>query len=339
MQLGKAIVRRREFVTLLGGAAAWSSIANAQQSQTGLSLIGVLWPWKPPSPILLSYSKALREGLQEEGFTEGRNIKTESRYYENLDGLKKAAAELVALNVNVIVAAGGTPAVIGAMHATKSIAIVGANMADPVADGLVASLARPEGNVTGNTFLGPELEAKRLQLLREIAPQATHIAALRHPGVYSEATMQHMLVDIEEAARASGVKLQVVDASDPNDFDGAFEAMVAARADALIILPSPMLYGNFRRLVDLAASYRLPTAYVWREAVEAGGLMCYGADITDLSRRAGKYVAKILKGAKPRDLPVEQPVKFVLAINLKTAKALGLTVPPSLLATADEVIE
>ena len=339
MQLGKAIVRRREFVTLLGGAAVWSSIANAQQPQTGLSLIGVLWPWKPPSPILLSYSKALREGLQEEGYTEGRNIKTENRYYENLDGLKKAAAELVALNVNVIVAAGGTPAVIGAMHATKNIAIVGANMADPVADGLVASLARPGGNVTGNTFLGPELEPKRLQLLREIAPQATHIAALRHPGVYSAATMQHMLASIEEAAKASGVMLQVVDASGPNDFDSAFAAMVAARADALIILPSPMLYGNYRRLVDLAASYRLPTVYVWREAVEAGGLMCYGADITDLSRRAGKYVAEILKGAKPRDLPVEQPVKFVLAINLKTAKALGLAVPPTLLATADEVIE
>jgi len=338
MQLGKAIVRRREFVTLLG-AAAWSSIANAQQPQTGLSLIGVLWPWKSPSPILLSYSKALSEGLQEEGYTEGRNIKTESRYYENLDGLKKAAAELVALNVNVIVAAGGTPAAIAAMHATKNIAIVGANMADPVADGLVASLARPGGNVTGNTFLGPELEPKRLQLLREIAHQATHIAALQHPGVYSETTMQRMLANIEEAARASGTKLQVVGASGPNDFDSAFEAMVAARADALIILPSPMFYGNYRRLVDLATRYRLPTVYVWKEAVEAGGLMSYGADISDLSRLAGKYVAKILKGAKPRDLPVEQPVKFVLAINLKTAKALGLTVPPSLLATADEVIE
>jgi ABC-type uncharacterized transport system substrate-binding protein len=331
-------VRRREFITLLCGAAAWSSIANAQQPRAGPPLIGMLWWGKPSSPTTLNNSQALSEGLQEEGYTEGRNIKTKYRYYENLDGLEKAAAELVALNVNVIVA-GGTPAVKAVMHATKNIVIVGTSMADPIADGLIASLARPGGNVTGNTFLGPELEPKRLQLLREIAPQATHIAALVHPGVYSEATMQHMLASIKEAARASGVKLQVVGASGPNDFGSAFEAMVAAGADALIILPSPMFYGNYRRLVDLAARYRLPTVYVFKEAVEAGGLMCYGPDISDLSRRAGKYVAKILKGAKPRDLPVEQPVKFVLAINLKTAKALGLTVPPTLLATADEVIE
>jgi ABC transporter substrate binding protein len=185
-------VRRREFITLLCGAAAWSSIANAQQPQAGPPLIGMLWWGKPSSPTTLNNSQALSEGLQEEGYTEGRNIKTKYRYYENLDGLEKAAAELVALNVNVIVA-GGTPAVKAVMHATKNIVIVGTSMADPVADGLIASLARPGGNVTGNTFLGPELEPKRLQLLREIAPQATHIAALQHPGVYSEATMQHML--------------------------------------------------------------------------------------------------------------------------------------------------
>jgi putative tryptophan/tyrosine transport system substrate-binding protein len=332
-------LKRREFITLLCGAAAWSSIANAQQPQAGPPLIGVLWPWKPPSPIWLSNSKALREGLEEEGYTEGRNIKIEHRYYEDLEGLKKAVAELVALNVNVIVAGGGTPAVIAAMHATKNIPIVGGNMADPVSDGLVATLARPGGNVTGNTFLGPELEPKRLQLLREIAPQATHIAVLQHPRVYSEATMRNMLAHIEEAARATATEIHVVGASDPNEFDVAFEAMVAARADALIVLPSPMLYTNYRHLVDLAARHRLPTVYVWREAVEVGGLMSYGADIPDLTRRAGKYAAKIRRGAKPSDLPVEQPVKFELAINLKTAKALGLTVPPLLLATADEVIE
>jgi len=332
-------LKRREFITLLCGAAAWSSIANAQQPQAGLPLIGVLLPGKPSSPIWLSNLKALREGLEEEGYTEGRNIKTEYRYYENLEELKKAVAELVALNVNIIVAAGGTPAVIAAMHATKNIAIVGGNMADPVSDGLVASLARPGGNVTGNTFLGPELQAKRLQLLREIAPQATRIAVLQHPGVYSKATMQNMLAHIEEAARATGLTLQIADASSPNDFDSAFESIVAARADALIVLPSPMLYTNYRHLVDLAARHRLPTMYVWREAVEVGGLMSYGADIPDLSRRAGKYVAKILRGAKPSDLPVEQPVKFDLAINLKTAKALGLQIPDQLIAVADDVIE
>jgi putative tryptophan/tyrosine transport system substrate-binding protein len=210
--LGGRQLKRREFITLLCGAAAWSSIANAQQPQAGPPLIGVLWLRKPPSPIWLSNSKALGEGLEEEGYTEGRNIKIEYRYYENLEGLKKAVAELVTLNVNVIVA-GGTPAVIAAMHATKNIAIVGAIMADPVTDGLVASLARPGGNVTGNTFLGPELEPKRLQLLREIAPQATRIAVLQHPRVYSEATMQNMLAHIEEAARATATEIHVVGAA------------------------------------------------------------------------------------------------------------------------------
>jgi putative tryptophan/tyrosine transport system substrate-binding protein len=332
-------MRRRVFITLLCGAAAWSSIGKAQQPHASSPLIGVLWPGKPSSQIWLSNFKALSEGLEEEGYTEGRNVKTEHRYYENLEGLKKAAAELVALNVNVIVAAGGTPAVIAAMHATKDIAIVGGNMADPVADGLIASLARPGGNVTGNTFLGPELEPKRLQLLREITPQAAHLAVLQHPGVYSKATMQNMRARIEEAAKAAGLTLQITDASSPNDFDGAFESIVAARADALIVLPSPVFYTNYRHLVDLAAKHRLPTMYVWREAVEVGGLMSYGADIRDLTRRAGKYVAKILRGAKPSDLPVEQPVKFEFAINLRTAKALGLQIPDKLIAFADDVIE
>jgi ABC-type uncharacterized transport system substrate-binding protein len=332
-------MRRRDFITLLCSAAAWSSIANAQPPRAGPPLIGVLSPGKPSSPIWLSNLKAFSEGLEEEGYVEGRNIKTEHRYYEDLEGLKKAVAELVALDVNVIVAAGGTPAVMAAMQATKKIAIVGGNMADPVADGLIVSLARPGGNVTGNTFLGPELEPKRLQLLREIAPQASHIAVLQHPGVYGETTMQNMRARIEEAARAAGLILQIADASSPNDFESAFGSIVAARADALIVLPSPMLYTNYRHLVDLAARHRLPTMYVWREAVEVGGLMSYGADIPDLTRRAGKYVAKILRGAKPGDLPVEQPIKFDFAINLRTAKALGLQVPDNLIAVADDVIE
>lgn len=331
-------MRRRDFITLLCGAATWASIANAQQPQPGSPLIGFIWPGPSSSPTTLSNAKALSEGLEEEGYIEGRNIKTEQRYYENLEGLKKAVGELVALNVNVVVAA-GTPVVMAAMHATKKIPIVGASMADPVSDGLVASLARPGGNVTGNTFLGPELEPKRFQLLREIAPQATHIAVLQHPQVYSEATMQNMRAHIKGAASAAGLTLQIADASSPNDFDNAFGSIVAARADALIILPSPMFYANYRQLVDLAARHRLPTIYVWTEAVEVGGLMSYGPDIPDLSRRAGKYVAKILKGAKPSDLPVEQPVKFDLAINLRTAKALGLRIPDQLVALADDVIE
>jgi putative tryptophan/tyrosine transport system substrate-binding protein len=332
-------MRRRDFITLLGGAATWSSFASAQQPQMNakLPLIGAIWPGKQ-SAAALNNSAALREGLQEEGFIEDRNIKTQNRYAEDLVGLEKAADELVALNVNVILAL-GTPAARAAKRASKNIPVVGTSMADPVADGLVASLSRPGGNITGNTFLGPELEPKRLQLLKEIVPGANQIAALQHPGVYGEATMRNMSAGIEDAARAIGVGLQIFSATGPNDFDGAFEAIVAARIGALIILPSPMFYVNFRRLVDLAAKHRLPTVYVFKEAVEAGGLMCYGADISDLSRLAGKYVAKILKGAKPGDLPVEQPIKFELAINLKTAKTLGLTIPATLITVADEVIE
>jgi ABC-type uncharacterized transport system substrate-binding protein len=334
----RAIVKRREFFKLLGGAAAWPSIALAQQTRVGLPLIGALWPGKPSAPITGSLLQAFREGLREVGFVEGQNVTTEHRYAEGPVGLEKAANDLAGLNVKVILAT-GTPAVLAARRATTTIPIVGASMADPVADGSVASLARPGGNVTGNTFLGPELMPKRLQLLREIVPRADRIAALVHSGVYGEATMRNMQVGIEEAAKASGVGLRIFGVSGPNEFDGAFAAIVAAQAGALIILPSPMFYLNHRRLVDLAASNKLPTMYVFREAVEAGGLICYGPDISDLSRLAGEYVGKILKGAEPSALPVEEPVKFEFVINLKTAKALGLTIPTSLLLSADQIIE
>jgi len=190
-------------------------------------------------------------------------------------------------------------------------------MADPVADGSVASLARPGGNVTGNTFLGPELMPKRLQLLREIVPGTDRMAALVHPGVYGEGTMRSMSAAIEEAAKTNGIGLQIFSASNPNDFDSAFAAVVATQAGALIVLPSSMFYLNYRRLIDLAARNKLPTMYVFKEAVEAAGLICYGPDIPNLSRFAGKYLGKILKGAKPSDLPVEESVKFEFAINLK----------------------
>jgi len=267
---------------------------------------------------------------------EGQDIAIEYRYGD-LDGLRSAANDLVRLNVDVIVA-GGTPAALAAKRATNTIPIVGGAMADPVADGLVASLARPGGNVTGNTFLAPELGPKRLQLLREVVPGVTRVAALQHPGVYGERTMRDMLNEMEARAKASEVELQVLDARSPDDFDNAFAAMAKARAGAIIIFPSPMFYANHRRLVDLAAKHRLPAMYVFREAVEAGGLMCYGANVPELLRRAATHVDKILKGAKPADLPVEQPTNFELVINLKTAKALGLTIPPAMLLRADEVI-
>jgi putative ABC transport system substrate-binding protein len=287
--------------------------------------------------MVLSLTEAFRRGLREHGgYVEGQDIAIEYRYGD-LDGLRSAANDLVRLNVDVIVA-GGTPAALAAKRATNTIPIVGGAMADPVADGLVASLARPGGNVTGNTFLAPELGPKRLQLLREVVPGVTRVAALQHPGVYGERTMRDMLNEMEARAKASGVELQVLDARSPDDFDNAFAAMAKARAGAIIIFPSPMFYANHRRLVDLAAKHRLPAMYVFREAVEAGGLMCYGANVPELLRRAATHVDKILKGAKPADLPVEQPTNFELVINLKTAKALGLTIPPAMLLRADEVI-
>ncbi len=331
-------MHRRLFVTgvltVLGAPLA----SEAQQVARRVPRVGVLWQGDPSAPMVLSLTEAFRRGLREHGgYVEGQDIAIEYRYGD-LDGLRSAANDLVRLNVDVIVA-GGTPAALAAKRATNTIPIVGGAMADPVADGLVASLARPGGNVTGNTFLAPELGPKRLQLLREVVPGVTRVAALQHPGVYGERTMRDMLKEMEARAKASGVELQVLDARSPDDFDNAFAAMAKARAGAIIIFPSPMFYANHRRLVDLAAKHRLPAMYVFREAVEAGGLMCYGANVPDLLRRTATHVDKILKGAKPSDLPIEQPTKFELVINLKTAKALGLTVPPSLLLRADEVID
>jgi putative tryptophan/tyrosine transport system substrate-binding protein len=332
-------MRRREFITLVGGAAImWPLVANAKRSQGTLPLVGAIWPGNASAPISLRIREAFQQGLREDGYVEGKNFAIEHRYGEGLDEFREAADELVHLDVDVIMAM-GTPAILAAKRATSAIPIVGGGMADPVADGLVASLARPGGNITGNTFIGPELGPKRLQLLRVVVPAATRIAALQHPGVYSELTMQNMLTEMEEKAQESGVELQVFSASGPGDFDAAFEAMVKGRAEALEIFPSPMFYVSYRSLVDLAARHQLPTMYAFREAVEAGGLMSYGADLPDLSRQAAKYVAKVLKGAKSADLPVLQPTKFDLVINLSTAKALGLTVPASLIASADELIE
>jgi len=332
-------MRRRKFITLLGGAAVASPVvAHGQQTPRTVPLVGALYAGEPSAPISVSSRDAFLQGLREGGFIEGQNIAIEQRYARDSDEASKAANELVGLRVDVIMAV-GTPNSLAMKRATNSIPIVGATMADPVADGLVASLSRPGGNLTGNTFLGPELGSKRFQLLRELVPGITRIAGLQHPGVYSERTMRNALLEVQESARESGVGFQVFDVMEPNDFDAAFEAMVKAREDALMLFTSPMFYVNSRRLVDLAASHQLPTMYVFREFVQAGGLISYGADILDLTRLAANYVAKILKGAKPDDLPVEQPTRFELFINLKTAKALGLTIPQSILARADELIE
>ena len=278
-------------------------------------------------------------GLRELGYAEGQNIVIERRFGEsNPDRLRKLAEELTALKVDVIVAF-STTAAQPAKQTTNTIPVVVVAMADPVADGLVASLARPGGNVTGTTFLGPELVAKRLQVLGEVVPQLVRVAVLWHPRAYGDRTMAGMLTEIERAAQTLGMKLQLVPAASPEEIAGAFSAMSRERAAALSVFPSPMLFAEYARIANLAADDRLPAIYAAREGPEVGGLMSYGANLPDLSRQTAAYVDKILKGARPAELPVQQPTKFELVINLKTAKALGLAIPPSVLSIADEVIE
>jgi putative ABC transport system substrate-binding protein len=329
-------MRRRDFTAVLGAAAvAWSLAAGAQQTGKG-PRIGLL---APGLPRRYPEFDAFYQGLRELGYTEGQNIAIERVFAEwKPDRFPQLAAELVRREVDVIVVASTSPAR-AAKEATGTIPIVVAGMADPVGDELVVSLARPGGNITGNTFLGPELIGKRFGLLKEAIPGLSRVVVLWHPSAYGEATMARILSDTKDAARALELQLQLVPARDPGDLDGAFAAMTAEHAEALISLPSPMLFVEHRRIVDLAAKSRLPAMYNAREFVEAGGLMAYGANIAELFRRAAGYVNKILKGAKPADLPVEQPTKFEFLINLKAAKALGLTIPPGLLAAADEVIE
>jgi putative ABC transport system substrate-binding protein len=313
-------------------------LADAQQAGK-VPRIGMLVGSSPESPTARAVLDAFRQGLRERGYTEGKNIVIEYRWAQGrFERFPELAAELVRLKVDVIVT-GNTPAALAAKHVTTTIPIVVAVMADPVRDGLVQSLARPGGNITGLTFLAPELTPKRLQLLKEAVPGVSRVAALWHLAAVGERTMKDMVKETELAARTLGVQLQFLEARSPNDFDRAFSAMTRERADALIVFPSPMLYGEHKRIVDLATKHRLPAIYGFREAVDAGGLMAYGVNIPDLLRRVAIYVDKILKGAKPADLPVEQPTKFEFIINLKTAKTLGLTIPQSVLIRADQVIE
>ena len=329
-------MNRRTFVAGLG-AALVAPVAAEVQAAARVPRIGTLWPAPASAPTIMRVTDAFKQGLEQLGYIEGKTVTVEYRYAEQ-EQMSRAANDLVGLKVDIIVTA-GTPATIAAKRATAAIPIVGGVLADAVADGLVASLAKPGGNVTGNTFLAPSLGPKRLQLLREIVPAVSRIAALQHPGVYSERTMQDMLNETKAAARALGVELLIFEAKAPEQFDSAFAAMREAHVGASIIFPSPMFYAQYRRLVEAAARHAPTTIYYFREAVEAGGLLSYGADLADLFRRAAAYVDKILKGATAGDLPMEQPTKFELVINLKTAKALGLTIPPSLLQRADQVIE
>ena len=332
-------MRRREFITLIGSAAPWPLAARAQQA-TRIPRIGVLSPSRSeeasPNRVTL---QAFAAGMRELGYVDGQNITIERRLSEaNADQLREAAAELVKHNVDVIVTL-STTAARPAKEATSLIAIVAIGMADPVGDDLVASLARPGGNLTGTTFLGPQLVTKRLQLLSEVVPQHSRVAVLWHPRAYGERTMDEMVKEAENAAQTLTMQLQFVPANSPEEITGAFSTVTRDRADALCVFPSPMLFAEYGRIVGIVAEKRLPTIYAAREGVELGGLLSYGANLADLARQTAPYVDKILKGAKPAELPVQQPTKFELVINLKAAKALDLTITRDFLLIADEVIE
>ncbi len=327
---------RREFIGTLAGGLVVAPLAAEAQQAAKVARIGYLALNLAAAPRL---EEAFLQGLRDLGYVEGRNVVIEIRDAEGKpERLPALAAELVALKVDVIVAP-NTPQALAAKQTTRTLPIVFSFVGDPVASGLVTSLARPGGNVTGLSSLSPELVGKRLELLTQAVPGVSRVAVLWQPGFQVERTEKDQLKGADVAARALGVRLQFVEARGPADIDRAFSDMTRARAGALNVWGSSMFTTERRRLVDLAARNRLPAVYGRREYVDAGGLMSYGSNIADLFRRAATYVDKILKGAKPADLPVEQPTKFELVINLKTAKALGLTIPPSLLARADEVIQ
>lgn len=331
-------MRRRAFIAGIGAATVWPFAVAAQQTPK-VSRIGWLGTPHFDSPAGSVNREAFLQGLRDLGYIEGQNILIEYRMADGrIERLPELAAELVRLNVDLIVA-GATPAGRAAQQATKTIPIIVNAMGDPVRDGLVASLPRPGGNITGTTFLGPELVPKRLALLKEFLPRISRMAVLRHPGVFDESTMRDMLNQTTDAATTLGVSLQFVDVRRSEDLDRAFAAIAKERTEALLPFPSTLFFAERRRIVELAATHRLPAMFNAREFVELGGFAAYGANLNDLFRRSAAYVDKILKGVKPSDLPVEQPTKFELVINLKTAKALGLTVPPSLIARAEEVIQ
>ena len=327
-------MRRRTAITFLGGVAtAWPLTGHAQQA--AIPVIGFL-SGASPAPFA-HLAAAFRQGLNETGFIDGRNVVLETRWAEGrVDRLPEMANELVARQVAVLVATGGDRSVLAAKAATSTIPIVFSTGGDPVANGLVASLGRPGGNLTGVSLFTTLLEAKRLGLLREAFPSATTIGLLADER---DSSAGGMVKDAEEGARRLGVRLVVVKAEADGEFDAAFASLVQQRADALVIGNSPFFNSRRERLVALAARHKLPAIYEFREFAMAGGLMSYGTHLADMYRQIGVYTGRILKGAKPGDMPVLQPTRFELVINLKTARALGRTIPQSLLLRADEVIQ
>jgi ABC-type uncharacterized transport system substrate-binding protein len=326
-------MKRRAFITLLGGTAvAWPLTARAQQPP--MPVVGFLSSGSP-APLRQQVA-AFREGLKEAGYVEGQNVTVEYGFAEGqLDRFPVLVSDLVRRQVSVLVVTSNTGALV-AKHATSTIPIVFSVGDDPVASGLVPSLNRPGGNLTGVYQFTTGLEAKRLGLLHEMVPKATTIAVLVNPNFSGAKTQLH---DVQEAAPRLGVQLVVVRANVESDFDAAFATLVQQRAGALLVCASPFFNGRRQQLVVLAARHAVPAIYEWRDFAEAGGLMSYGTILADAYRQAGVYAGRVLKGAKPADLPVVQATRFEFVINRSTAKALGIEVPPTLSARADEVIE
>jgi putative ABC transport system substrate-binding protein len=324
---------RRVFISSLAGGLLAAPLAAEAQQRGKIARIGVLTLWVGSTTPL---AEAFRQGLREHDYVEGHNVTFEYRSVQGrADRLPSLAAELVRLKVDVIVTESNVAA-LAAKHATQTIPVVMAIAGDPVAAGVVRSLARPGGNVTGLTLMNRELSGKRLQLLKEIAPKIAVVAVIWNP---TDPPAADFLRETETAAQSRGLKIHAIEARSPAELDAAFKAVADARPDAFFTLPGGMFQDNKTRIFDFARKNRLPGVFSNREYAEAGGLLSYGPSFADLFRRAAGYVDKILKGAKPADLPIEQPTIYELVINLKTAKALGLTIPPSLLQRADQVIE
>jgi putative ABC transport system substrate-binding protein len=329
-----ALIGRREFITLLGGAAAWPLAARAVQPT--MPVIGFLH--NLPLNTFTDLLRAFRQSLGEAGYVEGKNLTIEYRSSEGQEqDLPDLAADLIRRQVRVIATPGSAPAALAAKAATATIPIVFGTALDPVKLGLVESINRPGGNATGVNSLIAELGAKRLALLLELVPRAEHIAVLVNP---TDATRAEIAVrDVEAAAGALRLKVKVLTASTSREVDEGFATLARERADALFVVPDPLYFSKRVQLAVLAAYYKIPSIYAVRDHVDAGGLMSYGTSLADMFRQAGTYTARILKGANPADLPVVQSAKFEFVINLHTAKTLGLEVPSTLLARADEVIE
>ena len=327
-------MRRRDFITLLGGtAAAWPLVARAQQS--AMPVIGLLGGVSPESSA--DNMTAFYQGLKEAGYIEGQNLRIEQRWARGqLDQLPALLADLIGRRVSVLFTLGGTSVAIAAKKTGTTIPIVFALGSDPIEDGLVASMSRPGGNITGVSFFSNALIAKRLEMLRELVPKAALIAVLVNPN---NARAERDTSDIQTAAAGMGQQVQVFRAGTPDDLDESFANMIRAGAGALLVTSDAYFLSRRQQLVVLAAKHAVPASFGQREFVAAGGLISYGSNFTDSHRQAGVYVGQILKGAKPADLPVVQPTKFDLLINLRTAKSLGLDIPAKVLALADDVIE